>query len=46
MQGKRESNKGHMGILNLKLVGTKNRRGRVKKVTLQTEEGLGLILWF
>lgn len=45
-KGRGESGKGSVGVLNLKLMATKSGRGRVKKVTSQKEEGLGLTLWF
>lgn len=41
-KGRGESGKGSVGVLNLKLMAIKSGKGRVRKVTSQKEEGLGL----
>lgn len=45
-KGRDESKKGHVGVLNLKLAGTKSGRGRVKKLKSQKERELGFTLSF
>jgi len=44
VQGKRDSSKGHMGISNLKLVGTKNRRGKSQESDITDRGGVRINL--